>query len=531
MKEEWEKRKYPSRRHSLFALHGMVTTGNVLASNAGCDMLKKGGNAVDAAIATAAMLTVVEPTANGLGSDCFAIVWMNNKIYGLNASGRSPEKMSIESIQKKHGKIETMPKYGWTPVTVPGAVSGWVALHQRFGRLPFAELLKPAIEAALHGYPIQIETARMWKQAIKKARESWKAPEFAAWFSVFDQEIEPGKLIKLPSIAHALEQIAYTYGESFYRGEQAERLEEEAKKYGGFLRRSDLAQHQALWVDPIYVDYRGYQIWELPPNGQGIVALMALNALSNFQLEKRDAAHLHLQIEAIKQAFANAKAYVTDPIQMNIPISEMLSKTFGKLCADQIDQNQAFHYKAYPFQSGTVYLCTADQEGNMVSMIQSNYMGFGSGIVVDGISLQNRGADFSLDSTHVNQAAGMKRTYHTIIPGFLTKNHQAVGPFGIMGGYMQPQGHVQFISNLLDFSLDPQQALDAPRWQWIKNKQIEVEPEIDSSIIEGLRNKGHIVHIQKEYAHFGRGQCIFRLKNGVLVGACESRTDSNISCF
>lgn len=520
-----------SRRHPLYAKNGMVITGNVLASQAGLQMLMQGGNAIDAAIATAAMLTVVEPTANGLGSDCFAIVWIHEKLYGLNASGKSPALLSKEKVLHKHQNSLQMPKYGWTPVTVPGAVSGWQALSKRFGKLPFAKLLAPAIEAAKHGFPLQQETARLWLKAIQNAKSNWQEPCFDAWFSTFDLPVEEGKIVKLPQIADALEKIAKSGGESLYTGQLAQRIEEESIKYGGFLRESDLEQHQVEWVEPLFVNYRGYQVYELPPNGQGITALMALNALACFDGENPDLPHTHLRIEAIKQAFAYAKRYISDPKAMNIDPSLLIDAKVGQEMASRISLEKAGNDWQSPHGSGTVYLCTADREGNMVSMIQSNYMGFGSGIVVDGVSLQNRGADFSLDENEINFLCPNKRTYHTIIPGFLCKAGKAIGPFGVMGGYMQPQGHVQVITNLLDEHLDIQESLDAPRWMWLKDNELEVETDFDPDVIQDLKQRGHLVKIQEEYSHFGRGQILFRLENGVYMGACESRTDSNISCY
>lgn len=508
---------YPSRRLNVMSRNGMVCTGNNLASSAGLRMLLKGGNAVDAAIATAACLTVVEPTANGLGSDGFAIVWMKDKLYGMNSSGHSPYLID-------GSKVSNIPSHGWIPVTVPGAVKGWRALSDRFGKLDFKELLKPAIDYAKNGFSVSPETARMWALAKYEKSDVYKG-----WYDTFTingHTPKAGDFICLPKVASALEKIADTKTDALYFGELADRLDEESKKFGGFLCKQDLMDHEVEWVDPICVDYRGYKVWELPPNGQGIVALMALNILNHVKV---DDTFCHKQMEAIKMAFADAKAYVSDPKYMTMSVSDLLSKEYGMKRANQISENAQLPLVDSPYGSGTVYLCTADRDGNMVSYIQSNYMGFGSGIVVDGVSLQNRGYDFSLDPSHVNYLMPHKKTYHTIIPGFLSRDDRAIGPFGVMGGYMQPQGHLQVISNLIDFGLNPQMAFDKPRFQWVLGKKFIVEPGFEG--IENLRLRGHEIEIETEYSLFGRGQMIYRLANGTLVGACESRTDSNIACF
>ena len=515
---------FSSKRMNIIARNGVVCTGNNLATQAGLRMLQAGGNAVDAAIATAACLTVVEPCSNGLGSDGFAIVWMKDKMYGMNSSGHSPYLISAD-------KINENPKRGWIPVTVPGAVKGWKALSDRFGSLPFKKLLEPAIDYAKNGYPVSPEIARMWKKAISAIPNS---DEFKGWYDTFTFEgktPEPGQLIRMPKLADALEKIANTNTDALYYGELADRIDEESRKFGGFLRKKDLMDHVAEWVEPIHVDYHGYQVWELPPNGQGIVALMALNILNNFNFESRNAECVHTQMEALKMAFADAKEYVTDPQCMNVSVDDLISVEYGKQRAKQITSCALPPRVDKPHGSGTVYLCTADKDGNMVSYIQSNYMGFGSGIVVDGISLQNRGYDFSLNPNHVNYLMPHKKTYHTIIPGFLTKDNKPVGPFGVMGGYMQPQGHMQVVTNMIDFHLNPQMALDAKRFQWVENMKFIVEPGFDENIISELKKRGHEIEIEPELSMFGRGQIVVRLENGVYVAGCESRTDSNIACY
>lgn len=518
--------QFSSKRMCVYARRGMVTTGNALASSAGIRMLEKGGNAVDAAIACAAVLCVVEPTANGLGSDNFALIWNKDRLYGMNSSGRSPALFSKEAVQAKHGKdTETMPVSGWTPVTVPGAVAGWVSMHEKFGSLPFEQVLEPAISYAENGFPIGQETARMWNKGYEKAKKNWKGSEYDGYFETFGCTVKPGQIIAEKSIAQALRDIAGTRGKSLYEGRLAARIDEESRKHGGFVRKEDLAAHKVQWVDPVSIGYKGYEVWEIPPNGQGITALMALNTIKHFPYDK------HVHIEAIKQAFANAKAYITDPDWMKTDYHALLSESFGAHCASRIDLNQAKeHGPSDPACSGMVYLCAADQYGNMVSMIQSNYMGFGSGIMVDGVSLQNRGADFSLSEEDINFAGPNKRTYHTIIPGFITKDGKAFAAFGVMGGYMQPQGHVQVVTNVIDRHMDIQSALDAPRWMWDRNNVVHVEPGMEEETVAWLRAKGHTVVIENEYSLFGRGQIIVRMENGVYCGACEPRTDSNIAC-
>lgn len=527
---------FASNRFPIIAKNGMVCTGSNLASAAGLEILRRGGNAVDAAIATAAALTVVEPTANGIGSDAFAIVWMKDKLYGLNSTGCSPQAISIEAVKAKHDQCDTMPVYGWTPVTVPGAPKAWAALSERFGKLSLAEVMAPAIAYAEEGYPLTPQLARMWKRAADKFAAYKDDAVFDEWFKTFTRDgkvLAAGDMIILPNHAKTLRRIAETNADAFYHGELADQIEADSIRHGGFLRKKDLAAHEVLWVDPISVNYHGYDVWEIPPNGQGIVALMALNILKEFDFTKRDAVMYHHQFEAMKMAFADGKRYVSDPRYMRMDHQRLIDARYGQMRAKEIKPTAQLPKVGMPPKSGTVYLCTADGEGNMVSFIQSNYMGFGSGVVVKdtGIALQNRGHDFSLDKKSENALLPGKRTYHTIIPGFLTKAGKAIGPFGVMGGYMQPQGHVQVVMNLIDFHMNPQMALDAPRWQWIKDKQFVVEDSFDMDIARQLRELGHDVQVDLEFASFGRGQMIIRLDNGVLVGGCESRTDSNIACY
>ncbi|MBR2675899.1 MAG: gamma-glutamyltransferase family protein [Solobacterium sp.] len=526
---------YASNRFCITAQNGMVATGSALASAAGLEVLRKGGNAIDAAVATAAALTVVEPTANGLGSDSFALVWVKDRLYGLNSSGYSPKHISLEDVRKRNP--EGMPKFGWTPVMVPGAVKAWPTLVKRFGKLSLKEDLEPAIRYAEEGYPISPVLSEMWKKSAALYHEIGDGKqEFAEWFRVFTKDGKPyefGDIVRLPDHAKTLCLIADTDADAFYKGEVAQQLVRQSERDGGYFCIEDLAEYESEWVEPISVNYRGYDVWEIPPNGQGIVALMTLNILKEFSFEKRDAQAVHRQLEAMKIAFKDGKHYITDPSRMSVDYHDLLRSEYGAARAREITETAGLPTHGIPPKGGTVYLCTADREGNMVSYIQSNYNGFGSGITLEGygVTLANRGSDFSLNENDANVLAPHKKSYHTIIPGFLTKGGKAVGPFGVMGGYMQPQGHVQVVQNLVDFHLNPQMALDAPRWQWIREKTIELEPTFDHALAEQLARRGHDIRFALNGFSFGRGQIIQRLDNGVLVGGTESRTDSNIACY
>ncbi|MBR5094391.1 MAG: gamma-glutamyltransferase family protein [Oscillospiraceae bacterium] len=532
--------RYPSQRFPLYARRGMVNCSSPQAAAAGLEALRRGGNAIDAAVSAAAALTVTEPTANGLGSDAFALVWSEReqKLFGLNASGPAPMLADARKVLDE-GRDEKgrMPRHGWTPVTVPGAVGAWAALTARFGRRSLAQDLSEALRYAREGYPCAPNLASAWQRAFAIYQESLGEPCFGAWSRTFAPQgraPEAGELIRLPDHADTLEEIGRTDGESFYRGELAKRIDAESRRSGGWLRYEDLAAYRPLWVEPIRLDYRGWEVCEIPPNGQGIVALMALNILKEFDFPEKDSPlTVHRQIEALKMAFADAFACVTDPAHMQVDPQALLDPACGARRAAQMTERARVWSSALPPRSGTVYLCCADGEGNMVSYIQSNYMGFGSGIVIDGtgIALQNRGADFSLDPASPNVLRPCKRSYHTIIPGFLMKDGAPVGPFGVMGGYMQPQGHVQVVMGMVDFHLDPQQALDAPRFQWLRDGSVTVESRFDPELARALQRRGHDLRVDLDTAHFGRGQIIQRLPGGVLVGGTESRTDSNIALW
>ncbi len=528
---------YKSKRMITFANRGMVATSQPLAAQSGLEMLKKGGNAIDAAIATAICLTVVEPTSNGIGGDAFAIIWKEGELHGLNASGYSSKNISAAKLKNKG--LSKVPELGVIPVTVPGCPKAWIELSDKFGKLPFKELFQPAINYARDGYPVSPNISLLWENNFKKYQKSYCA-EFEEWFNCFTVKGKTpcaGEIWKSPDHARTLTSIAESKTASFYKGELAEQIHRFMQNNGGYLTKEDLSEYEADWVDPISINYKGYDIWEIPPNGQGLIALIALNILRNFEFIpfKENITAYHRQIEALKLAFVDGLKYITDPRDMKIKTEELLSAEYGKKRKDLIKNKAIIPTPGtIPGQGGTVYLATADNEGNMVSFIQSNYKGFGSGIVIPetGIALQNRGKEFSLNPEDINYLKPKKRTYHTIIPGFITKNNTPLGPFGVMGGYMQPQGHLQVIMNMIDFHLNPQAALDAPRWQWKTDKIIEVEKEMSPQIIEGLYRMGHEILVSPTSTTFGRGQIILRNQiNGTLIGGTEKRTDSSIAVF
>jgi gamma-glutamyltranspeptidase / glutathione hydrolase len=499
-------------------------------------VLAAGGNAIDAALATAAALTVVEPTSNGLGGDAFALVWADGQIHGLNASGRAPALATLDHYRGLgHEKV---PELGWLPVTVPGAISAWTTLHERFGRLPFDQVLAPAIALAEGGFVVSPTVSRYWGFANKQYRKDGTGPEFAGWFSTFapsGNAPAAGDIVKFAAHGNTLRAIASTKGRAFYEGHLAEAIDMFAKQTGGLLRGEDLATHRAEWVQPITTSYRGYDVWEIPPNGHGITALAALNILEGFDVGAMgpdDPYNWHVQIESLKLAFADAFTYVADPKFADVPVRGLLDKGYAAQRRALITEEASLPDAGDPPRGGTVLLCTADGEGNMVSFIQSNYADFGSGVVIPGtgIALQNRGANFSLDPTHRNALAPGKRPYHTIIPGFLTHEGAAVGPFGVMGGFMQPQGHLQMVVRTVDQLLHPQAALDAPRWRWEVGRTVWIEPRTPQPIVDDLIARGHEVHLVAEPSAYGRGQIIWR-DGDTLIAGSESRADGQASVW
>jgi gamma-glutamyltranspeptidase/glutathione hydrolase len=522
---DWNFRYAWPRKPVLAA--NVVCTSQPLAAQAGLRMLAEGGSAVDAAIATAVTLTLVEPVSNGIGSDAFAIVWDGRELHGLNASGRSPAAWTPEYFGGRE-----VPALGWNAVTVPGAVSAWVELHAKFGKLPFARLFEPAISYGRKGFLVSPTVAEQWAAQVPLFKDQ---PGFAEAFMPGGRAPKPGELFVLPDHAATLEKIATTNGNAFYRGELAAMLEEHATANGGAMRAGDLAAHRADWVGTISRTYRGYTIHEIPPNGQGIVALIALGILEHFDmsaLPADSADSVHLQIEALKLAFADARAYVADIDHMALRPEHLLDDEYLTYRAKLIDPNRAKPATAGTPTGGTVYLTAADASGMMVSMIQSNYMGFGSGVVVGGtgISLQNRGADFTVTQRHPNQVGPNKRPYHTIIPSFVTKDGAPVMSFGVMGGTMQPQGHVQVLARIADHGQNPQSACDGPRFRWVDGLQVSCERGFPSSTLDELRRRGHDLVAVDDYNQFGSCQAIWRLDGGYLA-ASDPRRDGQAAGF
>ena len=525
---------YPSRRGLVYGRRGMVATSQPLAAQAGLDMLKQGGNAIDAAIAAAACLTVVEPTCNGIGGDAFALVWTEGQLHGLNASGPAPQRISAELLRRQGHRV--MPERGWATVNVPGAPSAWAELSRRFGKLPLTEALRPAVEYAEQGFVVTPVVGQLWEEQAK-GFGALSGEEFRGWFDAFapgGKVPAAGEIWRSPAHARTLQLIAETAAEAFYRGELADKIDAFSRQSGGYLRGADLASYRPEWVKPIHINYRGYDVWEIPPNGHGLVALMALNILKGFEFTAKDCVETyHRQFEAMKLAFVDGRKFIAAPQSMTVSVETLLSDAYAAERRRQIGTVALEPAPGRPPGGGTVYLAVADEAGNMVSYIQSNYNGFGSGLVVPdtGIALHNRGSNFSLDPAHVNCLEPGKKPYHTIIPGFLTKDGQAVGPFGVMGGFVQPQGHVQMVMNTVDFALNPQAALDAPRWQWKEGRTIEVEHAFPEQLAEALQRKGHDIRRAVGNTAMGRGQIIWRTASGVLCGGTEPRADGGIAVW
>jgi len=536
---------YPTLRMPVFA-RNIVSTSQPLAAQAGLRMLWKGGNAVDAAIAAAAAITVVEPVSNGLGSDAFALVWDGSKLHGLNASGVAPAAWNVDYFRRKYGEnngVAVQPVRGWDTVTVPGAIAGWEVLHRKFGSLPFADLMEPAIEIAERGHAVANVVARKWAAAVPELKNQ---PGYADTFMPRGRAPEVSELVKMPGHAKTLRMLAEHGPRAFYEGEIAERIAAFSRDCGAAMTLDDLRNYQPDWVEPIGKNYRGYTVHEIPPNGQGIAALIALGILEQFDVAalKLDGIESqHLQIEAMKLAFADVYRYVADPRSMEVTPAQMLDDAYLKSRAKLIDPKRATHFGfGMPKAGGTIYLSAADERGMMVSFIQSNYMGFGSGCVVPGmgISLQNRGCGFSMDPKSPNVVEGGKRPFHTIIPAFLTQQvdgkQEAVMSFGVMGGDMQPQGHLQTVVRMLDYSQQPQAACDAPRWKVNRDFSIDIESTLDPQTSRALEGLGHTIKsIDDPYMDFGSGQFIWKLDRNEpergYVAASDSRRDGLAAGF
>lgn len=519
---------YQSRRIPVIA-ENMVATSQPLAVQAGLKMLQDGGNAVDAALAAAITLTVVEPTSNGIGSDAFALIWNGDQLHGINGSGKSPAAWSPDYFSGH----DTMPKRGWDTVTVPGAVSVWAALSERFGSLEFEQLFIPAIYYAESGFPVSPITAVRWQEL---------APELEI-FSGFRELYMPngkppeiGDMFACLEMAQTLDEIRRTRGESFYRGRLAEQIASCAVQNGGGLSLQDLAVHEPLWVDPVSCSYRGCEIHQIPPNGQGLAVLQGLGVLDNFDLAALpvdSADSIHLQAEAMKLAYADVFCHLSDPESMRVDHRQLLDTAYLKKRAQQIDRGKVCTpVTGIEPEPGTVYLTTADASGMMVSFIQSNYMGFGSGIVVPGtgISLHNRGCGFTLEPGHPNQVGGSKRPFHTIIPGFVTRDDEPVMSFGVMGAHMQAQGQVQMVTRVLDYLQNPQAASDAPRWHVSPGGELALENGVDGSVIEELARRGHRLTTDDPQHLFGGAQLILKVEDR-YVGGSDHRKDGMAAGF
>ena len=530
---------YASQRSPVFA-RNVVSTSHPLAAQAGLRMLQAGGSAVDAAIATAAVMTIVEPCSNGLGSDAFCILWDGKELHGLNASGTAPQAWTPDYFKAKYGAdAKTPPKRGWDSVTVPGAVAGWMALHARFGKLPFADLLAPAIDTAERGYAVPVIIQQKWRNAAS-LQELTSQPGFAQAFLPQGRAPHVGEQFVFADAARTLKLIAQSKGEAFYRGEVAAAAEAHAKANGGAMTAADFADFQPEWVTPISKDYRGYTLHEIPPNGQGIAALIALGILDKFDiaaLPVDGTASQHLQIEAMKLAFADVYKYVAEPRSMRMTVAQMLDDGYLASRARLINPQRAQSFgPGHPPQGGTIYLSAADASGMMVSFIQSNYMGFGSGVVVPGygLSLQNRGHGFTLDPQSDNLVGLAKRPFHTIIPAFLTRAGKPVMSFGVMGGDMQPQGHLQTLARMLDYQQHPQAACDAPRWRW-NGGIVNTETGFDAATSSELQTMGHVVQpFNDSYQDYGAGQFIWRLGSPAVEGyaaASDPRRDGQAAGY
>ena len=532
-------------RSPVLATSAMAATSQPLATQVALDVMKNGGNAIDAAIAANALLGLVEPTGNGLGGDLFAIVWdaKTKKLYGLNASGRSPKSLSLEWFaQNGH---QSIPSHGPLPVTVPGAVDGWFMLHDRFGKKPMNELLKPTIDYAKEGFPVSQLIAYYWNRSIPLL-ERW--PGFSEQFTIEGRAPAEGEIWKNPGLAKTLQSIADGGRDAFYKGDIAKTIANYMEKNGGFLSYEDLSSHTGNWVDPVSTNYRGYDVWELPPNGQGIAALQILNIMELFDISSMDhdsAEYVHLFTEIKKLVFEDRAKYYADSEFNKIPVTTLISKDYAQKRSGLLNLDRATN--TYPAgklleEGDTIYLTTADKEGNMVSLIQSNYRGMGSGMAPDGLGfvLQDRGEMFSLEEGHFNQFEGGKRPFHTIIPAFVTKGGLPWMSFGLMGGAMQPQGHAQIVINMIDFEMDIQAAGDAPRIHHTGSSEPTGEVMINGGIlnletgysyetIRQLMRMGH--EIQYANGPYGGYQAIHRAPNGVYWGATETRKDGHAAGY
>ena len=534
-------------RSEVVARNGMAATSQPLATQVAIDILKQGGNAVDAAIAANATLGLMEPTGNGIGGDLFAIVWIqaDEKLYGLNASGRSPKSLSLEKLKSLLGDRETIPPHGPLPVSVPGCVDGWFELHGRFGKLPMDQVLQPAITYCREGFPVSELIAYYWQ----RSRSLGRFPGFKETFLPGGKAPKKGEIFRNPYLADTLEKIAKSGRDVFYKGEIAKVIDEFMTKHGGFITFEDMSTHTSAWVEPVGSNYRGYELWELPPNGQGIAAIQILNVLEGFDLSKAgfgSVSHIHNFIEAKKLAFEDRAKFYADPEFNKIPVSELISKDYAAKRRKLIRRRAARSYdpgNPNLEEGDTIYLTVADKQRNMVSLIQSNYRGFGSGMCPDdlGFCLQDRGELFDLREGNFNTYAPGKRPFHTIIPAFVTKEGKPFMSFGVMGGATQPQGHAQIMINMIDFGMNIQEAGDAPRILHSGSSQptgtkmtdggiVGLETGFDYEVIRQLASRGH--RVQYQVGPYGGYQAImYDAKNDVYYGASESRKDGQAAGY
>jgi len=527
---------YPAARPPLLA-RNVVATSQPLAVQAGVDALRAGGNAADAAVAAAVALTVVEPVSNGLGADAFCIVWDGAQLHGLNASGRAPAAVTVEDF----AHLDALPQRGWESVTVPGAVSAWAELSRRFGRLPFARLFAAAIDYARDGFAVAPVTAAAWAEA-ESTFPAAEFPDFAP-FLPGGRAPRAGEVFKFPAQADTLTKIADSHGESFYRGDIAAQIAAAAAAAGAKLSRDDLARHRCDWVGTVAATYPAHdgevELHEIPPNGQGLAALIALGLIArhNIRRHKLDSADFyHLQIEAMKLALADAHRYIADAAHMEFPAARLLADAYLDARAAQVDMTCAGAPDyGLPPAAGTVYLTAADAQGMLVSFIQSNFMGFGSGVVIPGagIALQNRAAGFNLQRGHPNCIAGGKRPFHTIIPAFALRDGRPLMSFGVMGGPMQPQGHVQMVIRVFDYGQNPQAASDAPRWRVLEDHRVALEPGVDARVRDELQRRGHRILTDapdNDFA-FGGAQLILIDDDGGYIAGSDHRKDGMAAGF
>ncbi|HUS78275.1 MAG TPA: gamma-glutamyltransferase [Patescibacteria group bacterium] len=527
---------YNSRRSPVYARDGIVASSQPLASMAGIKILQKGGNAADAAVAVAAALNVTEPTSTGIGGDCFCLFFdgSSKKISGVNGSGRAPAGLTVEKLHEQ-GITERMPSQSIHTITVPGAATGWVDTIERFGTMEMSEVLAPAIELAERGFPVAPMTSRGWQRGAERLKSG---PNFNEML-IDGRGPGEGEIMRNPTLARTFREVA-EYGKAgYYEGRIAEAIVDLIAPRGSFMTVDDLKNHRSTFPEPISTNYRGYDIFEIPPNGQGITALIALNIVEEYDLASMghsSAEHLHTMIEAMRMAFADTRWYVADPDVVHVPIKELISKEYAAERRKLFDPGRANVdvQRGSPVAgSDTVYFCTADGDGNAVSFINSNYMGFGTGLIPKGcgFTLQNRGANFSVDPKHPNCAGPSKRPYHTIIPGMAMKDGELLGPFGVMGGFMQPQGHLQVVVNMVDYGMDPQAALDSPRFcigSGTSGGKVALEEGINLEVMSQLARMGHEVIPRTGSARggFGRGQIILRNpETGVLCGGSDPRAD------